>query len=86
MLDFQNVSILDALEKHPEKGCIIEAMNKPVADERLHRVMVKAACSYLLDICGRQVYFSADVCLNGLAASLSELLLAFINCNQAYNQ
>jgi len=43
---------MDALEKHPEKDRIMAEMVKPVADERLHRCMIKAACTHLLDVFG----------------------------------
>ena len=49
----QNISILDALEKHPDKERIVLAMEQLIADAKLHGAMIKAGCSYLLDIFGR---------------------------------
>jgi len=49
------VSILDAIEKHPEKQKILVEMAKPVPDEKVHRTMVKAAYSYLLERFGKLV-------------------------------
>jgi hypothetical protein len=53
ILPLQTISIMDALHKHRKQYSIVEAMSKPMAVERLHRVMVKVAWSYLLDVCGR---------------------------------
>ena len=50
---FQIVSIMEALEKHPDKERIVDAMEQPIADPKMHSATVKAVCSHLLDMCGR---------------------------------
>ncbi|XP_065679972.1 uncharacterized protein LOC105846963 isoform X1 [Hydra vulgaris] len=42
------VSITDAIENHPLKNSIIIEAQKAVMDDRLHRLLVKVACSYLI--------------------------------------
>ncbi|XP_065671341.1 uncharacterized protein LOC136089315 [Hydra vulgaris] len=43
------VSIMDAIENHPLKSSIVIEAQKTVMDDRLHRLLVKVACSYLID-------------------------------------
>ena len=50
---FQIVSIMEAVEKHPHKERIVDAMEQPIADPKMHCAMVKAGCSNSLDMCGR---------------------------------
>lgn len=57
VLQLPAILISDALDRHPEKDNIVEAIIKLVADECLPRTMVIAACSYLLAVCGRYVRF-----------------------------
>ena len=44
---------MEALEKHPDKERIVDAMEQPIADPKMHSATVKAVCSHLLDMCGR---------------------------------
>jgi hypothetical protein len=44
---------MNALEKHPNKDRIVEAMQQLIADIKLHGEMIKAGCSHLLDLYGR---------------------------------
>nr|XP_047139096.1 uncharacterized protein LOC124815006 [Hydra vulgaris] len=46
------VSITDAIENHPLKNSIIIEAQKAVMDYGLHRLLVKVACSYLIDCFG----------------------------------
>ncbi|XP_065678056.1 uncharacterized protein LOC100206125 isoform X3 [Hydra vulgaris] len=46
------VSITDAIENHSLKNSIIIEAQKAVMDDRLHRLLVKVACSYLIDCFG----------------------------------
>ncbi|XP_065671451.1 uncharacterized protein LOC136089408 isoform X2 [Hydra vulgaris] len=46
------VSIMDAIENHPLKSSIVIEAQKTVMDDRLHRLLVKVACSYLIDCYG----------------------------------
>ncbi|XP_012562733.2 uncharacterized protein LOC105847605 isoform X1 [Hydra vulgaris] len=47
------VSIMDAIENHPLKNSIIIEAQKAVMDDRLHHLLVKVACSYLIDCFGK---------------------------------
>ncbi|XP_065673414.1 uncharacterized protein LOC136090555 isoform X3 [Hydra vulgaris] len=46
------VSIMDAIKNHPLKSSIVIEAQKTVMDDRLHRLLVKVACSYLIDCYG----------------------------------
>ncbi|XP_065645960.1 uncharacterized protein LOC136076574 [Hydra vulgaris] len=43
---------MDAIENHPLKSSIVIEAQKTVMDDRLHRLLVKVACSYLIDCYG----------------------------------
>jgi hypothetical protein len=42
-----------ALENRDDKDVIVAEMKKPIPSPKLHSVMVKAACTYLIDRFGR---------------------------------
>ncbi|XP_050413562.2 uncharacterized protein LOC126828024 [Patella vulgata] len=64
----KTVSVLDAIKNHPEKEHIIKEMNKEkLEDERAEKLMIRAACSFLIDNFGsypppkRQLEMAIDI-------------------------
>ncbi|XP_047133363.1 uncharacterized protein LOC105849469 [Hydra vulgaris] len=49
----QNVSIMNALKNHPFKNILISEAEKPIMDKKIHRLLVKVACSHLIDCFGK---------------------------------